>query len=98
LYVIYWVVSRNQYCFNVPFSFSVAEIPTKDSVLPSLPHLTSITQDFAGVDDESSTPDARMLWNERLQVCHRGNARRLRELYVSHGFYVPLDDYNLPGK
>lgn len=76
----------------------MAEIPTKDSVLPSLPWLATVDENFAGVDEESNTPEARRLWNERLEVCHRGNARRLRELYVSHGVYVPLCDYNLPGK
>jgi hypothetical protein len=76
---------------------SVAEIPTKDSNLPQLPHLASLHEKFSEVDDQSETTDARSLWNERLQVCHQGNGRRLRELYATHGFYIKMTDYILPG-
>jgi len=60
--------------------------------------LGSLDVKFADVEDESDTDEARLLWDARLYLMHNGNARRLKELAASHGFYVHIEDYNLPGK
>jgi hypothetical protein len=74
--------------------YSVAEVPTQDN-LPELHTLPSLESSFEGVDDASDTDDARILWNERLTVVR--NIIRLKELVASHGFYIHINDYKLPG-
>ncbi len=73
---------------------SVAEIPTKDN-MPALDRLPTVVSLYKGVDDTSDTPKARKLWHERLTICQ--NSHRLKQLFASHGFFVHLEDYNLPG-
>jgi hypothetical protein len=60
--------------------------------------LDTLDQKYEGVDDQSDTDAARILWDERLQVMHNNDGRRLKQLAAGHGFYITIDDYPLPGK
>ncbi len=73
----------------------MAEIPTKDN-MPALPRLTRVMESNEGVEDNCNTDEARLLWHARLTVGH--DSGRFKQLFASHGFFVHLHDYNLPGK
>ncbi len=74
----------------------MAEIPKLDDK-PYLP-LQSIDIKYADIEDDSDTDEARLLWDDRLSLMHNNNATRLKQLAASHGFYISIDDYNLPGE
>jgi hypothetical protein len=59
--------------------------------------LADLDRKYEGVDDQADTDDARFLWDERLQLMHHKDGRRLKELAAGHGFYIHIDDYPLSG-
>ena len=50
---------------------------------------------LTSISDDLPSETRRLLWEDRLRLLH--NPERLLRVFYTHGFYVHIDDYPLPG-